>query len=50
MHIPFSKGAVLDYFMTNYDILKTDYDNEGTIIDLEISKGDYGKYESYINK
>ena len=36
--------------MTNYDILKTDYDNEGTIIDLEISKGDYGKYESYINK
>lgn len=50
MHIPFSKGAVLDYFMTNYDILKTAYDNEGTIIDLEISKGDYGKYESYINK
>lgn len=50
MHIPFSKGSVLDYFMTNYDILKTDYDNEGTIIDLEISKGDYGKYESYINK
>ena len=50
MHIPFSKGAVLDYFMTNYDILKTDYDNEGTIINLEINKGDYGKYESYINK
>ena len=50
MHIPFSKGSVLDYFMTNYDILKKDYDNEGTIIDLEISKGDYGKYESYINK
>lgn len=50
LHIPFSKGSVLDYFMTNYDILKTDYDNEGTIIDLEISKGDYGKYESYINK
>ncbi|WP_308652399.1 GTPase HflX [uncultured Anaerococcus sp.] len=50
MHIPFSKGSVLDYFMTNYDILKTDYDNDGTIIDLEISKGDYGKYESYINK
>ncbi|WP_311481666.1 GTPase HflX [uncultured Anaerococcus sp.] len=50
MHIPFSKGAVLDYFMTNYDILKTDYDNAGTKIQLEISKGDYGKYESYIDK
>ena len=50
MHIPFSKGAVLDYFITNYDIIKIDYDNEWTIIDLEISKGDYGKYVSYIKK
>ena len=50
MHIPFSDGKVLDYFMTNYDIIKTDYDNTGTIIKLEINKGDYGKYESYINK
>lgn len=48
MHIPFAKGAVLDYFMTNYDILKTDYDNEGTLIELEINRGDYNKYESYI--
>ena len=48
MHIPFEKGRVLDYFMTNYDILKTDYDNEGTIIELEVNKGDYNKYESYI--
>ena len=48
MHIPFANGAVLDYFMTNYDILKTDYDNEGTIIELEVNKGDYNKYESYI--
>mgnify|MGYP001342033034 FL=1 len=48
MHISFEKGAILDYFMTNYDILNTDYDNKGTIIELKISKGDYGKYESYI--
>lgn len=48
MHIPFANGAVLDYFMTKYDILKTDYDNEGTIIELEVNKGDYNKYESYI--
>lgn len=50
MHIPFDKGAVLDYFMTNYDILETDYDEKGTIIKLEISKGDFGKYESYIDE
>ena len=47
MHIPFEKGRVLDYFMTNYDILETNYDENGTIIKLEISKGDFGKYESY---
>ena len=49
MHIPFEKGRVLDYFMTNYDILETNYDENGTIIKLEISKGDFGKYESYIS-
>lgn len=50
MHIPFTRGRLLDYFMTNYDILETDYDNQGTIINLEISKGDYNKYEAYIIK
>lgn len=49
MHIPFEKGRVLDYFMTNYDILETNYDENGTIIKLEISKGDFYKYESYIS-
>lgn len=49
MHIPFEKGRVLDYFMTNYDILETNYDENGTIIKLEISKGDFNKYESYIS-
>ena len=49
MHIPFEKGRVLDYFMTNYDILETNYDGKGTIIKLKISKGDFYKYESYIS-
>ena len=49
LHIPFEKGRVLDYFMTNYDILETNYDENGTIIKLEISKGDFYKYESYIS-
>ena len=48
LHLPFDKGALLDYFMTNYDILATDYDQEGTNICLEIAQEDYLKYEKYI--
>ena len=50
LHIPFSDGAILDYFCTNYDILETEYDSIGTKIRLEINKGDYDKYGSYIEK
>lgn len=47
MHIPFSDGHVLDYLMTNYDIEKTDYDVDGTIIDFEISSEDLARYGQY---
>ena len=50
LHIPFADGAILDYFCTNYDILETEYDSIGTKIKLEINKGDYDKYGSYIDK
>lgn len=48
MHIPFADGDVLDYMMTNYDILKTEYDENGTSIEFEISKEDMEKYGKYI--
>lgn len=48
MHIPFSDGDVLDYLMTNYDILDTKYDSLGTIIQFEISSEDMNKYGKYI--
>lgn len=48
MHIPFAHGEILDYMMTNYDILKTEYDENGTIIEFEISKEDMKKYGKYI--
>ncbi|WP_273359161.1 GTPase HflX [Anaerococcus octavius] len=48
MHIPFKDGDILDYMMTNYDILNTDYDENGTNIELEISIEDMKKYEKYI--
>lgn len=48
MHIPFADGHILDYMMTNYDILATEYDENGTNIDFEISKEDRDKYERFI--
>lgn len=48
MHIPFAHGEILDYMMTNYDILNTEYDENGTSIEFEISKEDMEKYGKYI--
>lgn len=48
MHIPFKDGDILDYMMTNYDILNTDYDENGTNIEFEISIEDMKKYGKYI--
>lgn len=50
MHIPFSDGKVMDYLMSNYDILEREYDESGSRLTLEISKEDYSKYDRYIEK
>lgn len=50
MAIPFEDGRVLDYIMSNYDIIERDYDPNSSILKLEISKEDYSKYDRYIKK
>ncbi len=50
MKIPYEDGKVLDYIMTNYDIDNKDYDESSSILELDISKKDYNKYERYIEK
>lgn len=50
MAIPFEDGKVLDYIMTNYDIIERDYDPTSSILKLEISEEDYSKYDRYIKK
>ena len=50
MHIPFSDGKIMDYLMSNYDILEREYDEIGSRLTLEISKEDYAKYDRYIEK
>ena len=50
MHIPFSDGKIMDYLMSNYDILEREYDENGSRLTLEVSKEDYAKYDRYIEK
>lgn len=50
MHIPFSDGKIMDYLMSNYDILEREYDESGSRLTFEISKEDYAKYDRYIEK
>lgn len=50
MKIPYEDGKVLDYIMTNYDIYNKDYDESSSILEFDISKKDYNKYERYIEK
>ncbi|MDO5047239.1 MAG: GTPase HflX [Anaerococcus sp.] len=48
MHIPYAEGSLMDYIMSNYDILEKEYDGKGTRLSFEISKEDYQRYGSYI--
>lgn len=50
MEIPYRDGKILDYIMSNYDIDNKDYNNQSTLLKLNISKKDYYKYERYIKK
>lgn len=50
MKIPYHDGKILDYIMTNYDIYKKDYDENSSILEFDISRKDYNKYERYIEK
>ncbi|WP_049690690.1 GTPase HflX [Anaerococcus jeddahensis] len=50
MKIPYHDGKILDYIMTNYDIDKKDFDENSSILEFDISKKDYNKYERYIEK
>lgn len=50
MKIPYEDGKVLDYIMTNYDIDNKDYDESSSILEFDISKKDYNKYDRYIEK
>lgn len=48
--IPYNEGAIITYLKDNATILNIDYDENGTIIELECKESDYNKYNKYIIK
>lgn len=46
--IPFKDGDVVNYFNENSNIISLDYTNDGTVLELELSQVQKGKYGQYI--
>jgi len=46
--IPFNEGEIVSYLNENTNIIKQDYKNEGTLINLELSQILKSKYSKYI--
>lgn len=47
MQIPFDKGNVVSYLNGTATIFKTEYNEKGTLLELELSEADYNKYITY---
>lgn len=50
MLIPYEQGAVVSYLNEQATILETAYEEQGTLLTLELKQADYNKYENYAVK
>lgn len=48
MLIPYDQGAIVSYLNEHATILETAYEEEGTLLTLEVQEADYQKYENYV--
>jgi GTP-binding protein HflX len=46
--IPYNEGSILSYLKSNSTILSLDYNEKGTIIEVECKECDYNKYIEYV--
>ncbi|MES5943373.1 MULTISPECIES: GTPase HflX [unclassified Bacillus cereus group] len=47
MLIPYDQGQVVSYFNNNAHVLSTNYENEGTKLEVECKTSDYEKYKRF---
>lgn len=45
--IPFDRGEAVSYLCDRATVFSMDYTGEGTVLDVEMSKEDYGRYKKY---
>ena len=48
MLIPYDQGAIVSYFNEAATIQSMEYEEQGTILMLELKQADYNKYENYV--
>lgn len=48
--IPYTEGDLVSYLNENSQIIKQEYENEGTLITVELSQIQKGRYDKYIKK
>ncbi|WP_042477780.1 GTPase HflX [Bacillus ndiopicus] len=48
MLIPYDVGAVVSYLNEHATIFSTDYEEQGTLLNLELKEADYRKYSQYV--
>lgn len=50
MLVPYDQGGVVSYLNEYATILETSYEEEGTLLKVEVKESDYKKYEQYVVK
>lgn len=48
MLIPFSDGAIMSYLNEHANVMSTDYNEKGTILEIECTEAQYNKYKEYV--
>ena len=48
MLIPYDQGSIVSYLNEAATIISTSYEEEGTLLALEMKQSDYNKYEKYV--
>lgn len=50
MLIPFDQGQVVSYLNSNATVLSTEYEEEGTLLHVELREADYQRFEQFVKK
>lgn len=50
MLIPFEQGKIVSYLNTNATVLSTEYEEDGTLLNVELREADYRRFDQYVRR